>query len=83
MELIARNAFMSLKNGGKFVILLRQPGFVDTPNEDLTFELMSNSFAQFELNNRLHVSFPTTSHRPDKKGVFANECMDLLILEKH
>jgi DNA modification methylase len=83
MELVARNAFMSLKNGGKFAILLRQPGFVDIPSEDLTFTLMSEKFNRFELVSRLHVTFPTTAHRPTEKGRFANECMDLLIMEKH
>ena len=81
MELVALNAFRALKTGGRFAILLRQPGFVDIPSEDIAITLV-NTFQQFELLNRLHVSFPTTEHRPDKKGSFANECMDLLILEK-
>lgn len=81
MELIGRNAYMALNNGGKFAILLRQPGFVNIPNGDLTFELMQR-FSQFEFVNRLSISFPTTAYRPDEKGKFANECMDLLVLEK-
>jgi DNA modification methylase len=82
IELVARNAFMSLKVGGKFVILLRQPGYVDIPNEDITFSLMERFSEKFELVKRIAVSFPTTSYKPEKKGEFASDFMDLLVLEK-
>ena len=81
IELIARNAHMALKIGGKFVMLLRQPGFVDIPKEDLTFSIV-NRLDRFDLVKRLAVSFPTTSYRPENKGEFASDFMDLIVLEK-
>jgi hypothetical protein len=81
MELIGLNAHRALRIGGKFIMLLRQPSFINTPSPDLAFSL-TNRLSQFELLDRVHVSFATTMHRPTERGVYATEGMDLLILEK-
>lgn len=82
MEIVGRHAYRALKGGGKFAILLRQPGFLNIPNDDITLNLVARYQQLFDLHRRITVAFPMSMHKPTEPGDMVAGYMDLIIMEK-
>lgn len=82
MELLGRHAYDALKLGGKLVLLLRQPGFIDIPKEDITMTIAGILQGNYDLVRRIAVTFPMNMFKPSEPGNFVSGFMDMLVLEK-
>jgi len=77
--LVSMNAKDNIRENGVFALMLRQPGHVYTPKDDIVLSAIDVISRNMQLERRLICDVKTNIHEPQVPGQFVTGCTEMLI----